>query len=127
MKLSAIITHGVAMVFLPRSCIAERTRPAPAPRAAPVQLSSPNDVQFLNDVTLQLNQQSNTINAAQVNPPVTPKVITVNFDPVANAQSNQEPIPFFEQPIDPEAAQNLGAAAQNVGASLLRGGVPTVP
>jgi hypothetical protein len=126
MKLSAIlITYGVAMVVLPRSCIAEHscgaTQAAPAPRAAPVQLSTPNDVQFLSDVTQQLVQQSNAINAAQVNPPVTPKVITMNFDPVANALSNQEPLPFFAQTFDPEAAQKLGA-------NLLNGGVPfTVP
>jgi hypothetical protein len=50
------------------------------------------------------------------------EVITVNFDPVANAQSNQEPTTttFFEQTFDPTAAHNFGL-------SLLRGGVPTVP
>jgi hypothetical protein len=121
MKLSILITYWVAMVVLPRSCIASTIQAAPAPRAAPVQLSTPNDVKLLSDVTQQLVQQSNAINAAQVNPPVTPKVITMNFDPLANALSNQEPLPFFEQPFD-------AAAAQKFGANLLNGGVPfTVP
>jgi hypothetical protein len=71
----------------------------------------------VRDVNQQLRQQSNTINAAQLSTPATPTVITVNFDPVENAQS-QEATPFFEQPFDPSAAQNFGL-------TLL--GLPTVP
>jgi hypothetical protein len=61
MKLSAIlITYGVAMVVLPRSCIAVHscgaTQAAPAPRAAPVQLSSPKAEKSVIDFTQQLGQ-----------------------------------------------------------------------
>jgi hypothetical protein len=108
MKLSAsIIPYVVVMLVIPHSCSACEPMPNPAPRPAPVLLSSQDAVKTVRDVTQQLRQQSNAINAAQLSNPVAPTVITVNFDPVGNAQS-QEAAPFFEQPFDPAAAQNFG-------------------
>jgi hypothetical protein len=81
-----------------RGCGRGHPCPALAPRPAPVLLSSQDAVKTVRDVNQQLRQQSNTINAAQLSNPATPTVITVNFDPVENAQS-QEATPFLNNPL----------------------------